>query len=501
MLKFPTYFLCLLLGVAACSNFPAAKKEAPATKPSGAMNRAYQLGKLSLECTANDTERFNPRPTVTSRILALTWTAVFDAWSRYDDNAVPVYLTDIARRPAGERTLTNKEIAITYAACRAMEQYYFSDSALLRKTMISFGLNPDNHSLDPATPVGIGNLAARRVIEARADDGANERGDIPGSSGDRYSDYTGYKPVNTADILTDIRRWQPKYFSDGNGGRFAPGCLTPHWSNVKPLLLDSSDQFRPGPPPELGSHQLALEVSEVVDLQASLTAEQKALVEFMRDGPKSVQQAGHWFIFAQNVSERDRHTLDEDVKMYFLVQAAAMDAFIAAWDTKMYYDFARPYALVHHYFKDQMITAWGGAGQGMVKMQGDQWRPYSPETFLCPPFPSYISGHSCVSGACAEALRRYTGNDAFGVSVNWVPGSLTEPLKATDTVTLHFPTFTATADMAGMSRVLGGYHIQSDNIEGLNLGRKVAARVWEKYQHHLGEAQPEVPTEPVSLNK
>src|SRR5688572_20833481 len=161
------------------------------------------------------------------------------------------------------------------------------------------------------------------------------------ADGSPYSDYTGYLPVNNPDRLTDLSRWQPKYFSDGIGGKFAPPCLTPHWGRVTPLAIDSPSQFRPGPPPPLGSAQLADEVKEVVELQANLTNEQKALVEFMRDGPKSVQQAGHWFIFSQQVSRRDQHTLDEDVKMYFLVQAAAMDAFIAAWDSKMYYDFAR----------------------------------------------------------------------------------------------------------------------------------------------------------------
>jgi len=38
-------------------------------------------------------------------------------------------------------------------------------------------------------------------------------------------------------------------------------------------------------------------------------------------------------------------------------------------------------------------------------------------------------------------------------------------------VVLALPTFTATADMAGISRVMGGYHIQADNVEGLKLGR------------------------------
>lgn len=480
-------------------NLPASKKEAEVRGPAGEHHRAYQLGKLSLECTANDTEKFNPRPTVTSRILALIWTAVFDAWSRYDQKAIPLYLNNVERRPAEEHTLINKEIAITYAAYRTMREYYFSDSILLKNTMITFGLDPEDYSTDPSSPVGIGNLAAKSVIESRLGDGANQKGDAPGSNGQLYSDYTGYAPLNSADALKDLKRWQPKYFSDGKGGKFAPGCLTPHWWKVKPLLLDSPAQFRPGPPPEIGSEQLAREVKEVVDLQAALTPEQKALVEFMRDGPKSVQQAGHWFIFSQAVSVRDQHTLDEDVKMYFLVQAAAMDAFIAAWDAKMYYDYARPYSLVHDYYKDQVIRAWAGPEEGMVSMKGTQWRPYSPDTFLCPPFPSYISGHSCVSGACAETLRLFTGDDHFGEEVRWLPGVLTEPDNTDDTVTLKFPTFTATADMAGISRVLGGYHIQSDNIQGLNVGRKVAAHVWKKYLEHIGADAPGAGKENVSL--
>jgi hypothetical protein len=237
----------------------------------------------------------------------------------------------------------------------------------------------------------------------------------------------------------------------------------------------------------VGSTQLEKEVKEVIDLQANLTDENKALVEFMRDGPKSVQQAGHWLIFAQDVSLRDNHTLDQDVKMYFLVEATAMDGFIACWDSKMYYDYARPYALVHDYYQDQVIKAWGGPEVGMTELKGQQWRPYSPETFLCPPFPSYVSGHSTISGGCAEALRLFTGNDAFGVSVNLVPGALTEPNNLGDTVTLHFPTFTQAGEMAGISRVMGGYHIQADNIEGLELGRKVARKVWEKFLILTGE--------------
>ncbi|HLF62318.1 MAG TPA: vanadium-dependent haloperoxidase [Saprospiraceae bacterium] len=457
------------------------------TEPRGAGNLAYRWAKVALAATANNTDLFKPRPTVTSRYLALIHIAAFDAWSRYDASAVPVYLTGVERRPAEDYSLKNKETAISYAFYHVMREYYYTDSTMFLDFMVSLGLDPNNTSIDPASPIGIGNLAARAVIEARRKDGSNQYGDEPGSNGEPYFDYTNYQPVNTPDKCAYVDRWQPKYFADGKGGRFAPSCLTPHWPKVKPIALKTPDQLRPPPPPKVGSEQMDQEVKELVDMQANLTYEQKALVEFMRDGPRSVQQAGHWLIFAQYISVRDSHNLDEDIKMYFLNQCAAMDAFIAAWEAKMYYDNARPYALVHHYYKDKIIKGWASPEKGTVKMKGKEWRPYSPDTFLCPPFPAYVSGHSCVSGACSRALQLYTGSDMFGQEVKLVPGALTElPENFGDTITMKFPTLTQTAEMAGISRVLGGYHVQADNIAGLELGRNVAQVVWEMYKKHVG---------------
>ncbi len=452
----------------------------------GVDNIAYKWGEMALTATANDTEKFKPRPTITSRYLGLIFVSVFDAWSRYDEKAIPVYLTGVDRRPEEEQSLKNKEIAISYAAYRTMIEYYYSDKVLFEDFMKELGLDPTNNTLDPNTPEGIGNLAAKAVIAARKGDGSNQYGEDPGSKGEPYFDYVGYEPINSADENVDPNRWQPKYFSDGKGGKYAPGCLTPYWDKVRPIALKSADQFRPGPPPLIGSEQLEKELKEVVDLQANLTDYQKALVEFMRDGPQSVQQAGHWLSFAQEVSKRDNHTLDDDVKMYFYNQVVAMDAFIASWDAKMFYDFARPYALIHEYYGNQNIRAWGGEGKGMIEMKGNEWRPYSPEIFLCPPFPSYVSGHSTISGGCAEALKIWTGSEDFGATAKIVAGAMTEPDNLGDTITLKFPTFTESAEMAGFSRVLGGYHIQADNVAGLELGRNVAREAWGFYKEHIG---------------
>ena len=64
---------------------------------------------------------------------------------------------------------------------------------------------------------------------------------------------------------------------------------------------------------------------------------------------------------------------------------------------------------------------------------------------------------------------------------------MTEPGYIGETITLEFPTFTETAEMAGISRVMGGYHIQADNVAGLELGRNVAHEVWKFYLKHVGE--------------
>lgn len=481
-MKYLLQLSLIFLALSCTSN----SSEEKGIEPIGENNIAYKWGQMALKATANDTETFNPRPTITSRFLGLIFTATFDAWSRYDEKATPVYL-NAERAPKKEWTLENKEKAISYAAYRAMSEYYYKDEPMFAEFMRELGYDPENESLDPSTPEGIGNLAAKSVIEARKGDGANQYGEEDGSDGKPYFNYVGYQPVNSADKNVDPNRWQPKYFSDGAGGQFAPECLTPYWDKVKPIALTSPDQFRPGPPPMIGSKQLEEEVQEVIELQANLTDEQKALVEFMRDGPQSVQQAGHWLSFAQEVSIRDNHNLDQDVKMYFYNQVVAMDAFIASWDAKMFYDFARPYALVHEYYTGKTIKAWGGRDKGMIEMDGNQWRPYSPETFLCPPFPSYVSGHSTISGGCAEALKLWTGSDEFDSEVTLVAGAMTEPEHLGDTVVLKFPTFSETAEMAGISRVLGGYHIQSENIEGLELGKNVAQEVWKFYKKHVGE--------------
>ncbi|MFO0972908.1 MAG: vanadium-dependent haloperoxidase [Phycisphaerae bacterium] len=487
-------------GPAAPSKVPPGYIEHRAANPQA--SAAYRWVDILLEVTGREVDKVGARPTIISRQMAIPLTAMYDAWAAYDERAVGLCLGGKLRRPAKERTLANKERAIAYAMHTALVDGFPQDRAWLDAQMRQMGHDPAAASSDLTTPIGIGRHVAELVLESRRHDGANERGDEVGSNGKPYSDYTFYEPRNPIDRIVEPDRWQPLPFSDGKGGHFYPGFLTPHWYRVRPCMLERSDQFRSAPYPKVGSDALKREVDECIEFNATLSLEQKAIVEFMRDGPRSTGQSGHWLQFAQDVSRRDHFDLDRDVKLFFAIGNTAFDAFIACWESKRFYDSARPWTLVRHLYRGQTVNGYLGPWKGVGKIPAEQWHPYSPDTFVTPPFPGYPSGHSTVSGACSKMLELFTGSDEYGIYERHVAGKWTEadcdtklmqardgkpPADTPDSaeVILLMPTFTATAEMAGLSRIMGGYHIRADNVAGLKMGREVARYSWPKYQAYF----------------
>ncbi len=270
-------------------------------------------------------------PPMVARALAVVHTCGFDAWAAYDDVALGTQLGGSLRRPAAERTAENAEKAYSYAEYRCLLDLFPTQADFIRTQMSAFGFDPDDASVDPATPQGVGNLAAAAILEFRHQDGSNQLGDLNPVP---YSDYTGYLPVNDPDHINDPNRWQPLRFSDGQGGFVVPGFVGPHWQNVVPFALESASQFRPGPPqrwPSLG--YLAQSLEEIV-FNATLNDRGKMIAEYWADGPRSELPPGHWTLFAEFVSRRDGHTFDQDVQMFFLLGNAVFDAGIGCWDTK-----------------------------------------------------------------------------------------------------------------------------------------------------------------------
>jgi hypothetical protein len=431
---------------------------------------------------------------IVARAMAIVHTCMYDALAAYDDRAVGTQLRGALRRPASERTLANKERAISYAAYRALTDVLPVDTnSVYTPLMKDLGYDPGDHSTDIETPTGIGNVACAAVLEFRHHDKSNQLGDLAQGP---YSDWSEYVPANppapipARALAANPDHWQPLTYTDSAGNLVLQKFAGAQWCFITPFALEKGEELRPAVEPgpfKFGSPEYAQQAEDLVTISAHLTDRQKMISEYWSDGPRSEQPPGHWALFAQFVSARDHHTLDDDVKMFFALSNAMLDAGIAAWDAKRTYDSVRPVTAISLLYKGKKIRSWGGPGKGTIQMDGSQWIPYQLATFPTPPFPDYVSGHSTFSAAAARILALSTGSDRFGNTVTLPLGSskVEHGITPAQPITLKWETFTDAATEAGMSRRYGGIHFERADLMGQKLGRLVAERVWTKAQSYF----------------
>lgn len=167
---------------------------------------------------------------------------------------------------------------------------------------------------------------------------------------------------------------------------------------------------------------------------------------------------GHWINIMDTVASNAGLSLLQTARLGAMVSASLGDAGIVAWAVKNEADFWRPDTAIH--------------------LAGDaSWQPLWPD----PLFQSYISGHSTFSMAAATALADFFGTDDISFCSAADPNAHdanNNPMTGTASERC-FTSFTAAAEEAGDSRVLGGIHFPSDNIEGLITGEKIANEVAE----------------------
>lgn len=443
-------------------------------------------------------------PPMVARALAVVHTCAYDAWAAYDHRAVGTRLGAALRRPRREHTLANKNAAISFAAYRAAVDLFPGDRVhVFDPLMQSLGYDPTNTTTNPTTPAGIGNVAARAVLDFRHRDGANQLGDEPGgSAGMPYSDYTAYASPNGAlDLRTgfdpaavhDPNQWQPLRYIDAAGTLVTQPFVGAQWQRVTPFALGSPAQLRSSiGPARYGSTTYESQARAVLELSADLTDEQKMIAEYWADGPHSELPPGHWDLFGQFVSRRDHHGagaggIDKDIKLFFALTNAIFDAGICCWDNKRAFSSVRPISAIRYLFRGHRVLAWGGPYKGTQLINGEDWFPYQASTFPTPPFPEYSSGHSTFSAAGAEILRLFTRSERFGASVTFPAGTSkfeAGSVPARD-VTLRWETFRDAANQAGMSRRYGGIHFKQGDLDGRAAGRLVAKRAWAKAQSYI----------------
>ena len=216
-----------------------------------------------------------PGPTVTARAIHVVHTAMFDAWAAYDARALGTRLRGSLRRPAAERTLANKNKAISFAAYTALADLFPARQFDFAEQMVMlFGAA---WASDTSTAAVVGTTAAKAVLDYRHADGSNQL--------NGYADTTGYQPVNTGDTVVDPWRWQPLRVPLEGGPE--QRATTPQWSKVKGFALKSPNQFAVPGPDRLQSGFDPRHIDNLLALTSNLNDRQKVTAEYWADGPQA----------------------------------------------------------------------------------------------------------------------------------------------------------------------------------------------------------------------
>jgi len=243
----------------------------------------------------------------------------------------------------------------------------------------------------------------------------------------------------------------------------------PHWNLIRPVVLDSANQFVAPPPYKFDVvnknspyYKQVLMSKNAID---SLTPEQIHIADFWDDNPfklnvsghlmfgtKKFSPPGHWMSIVGIAAKKAKADYNTTVYAYAKTAIALFDAFISCWDTKYTYNTARPETVIN-------------------KFVDPNWRPH----LQTPPFPEYTCGHSTGSAACAEALTSVFGDN----------------FAYTDTTELEFGiasrSFKSFRDAAienNWARFYGGIHFHysclASNVCGKGVGGLVVNRLHMK---------------------
>jgi len=230
--------------------------------------------------------------------------------------------------------------------------------------------------------------------------------------------------------------------------------------------------------------------------------------------------------------------LEWDVKTYLAMGGAMHDCAVAAWGVKGFYDYIRPISALRFmadlgqrtdpdlpgYHPDGIdlipgyievcteettapgekhehlagnegkiaFYAWRGpdyivdpetdvAGVGWIL--AENWWPYQRPSFVTPPFPGYVSGHSTYSRGAAVMMELMTGSPYFPAGLGEFEAPMNEFLVFEDgpsvDVSLQWASYKDASDQTSLSRIWGGIHPPADDLPGRLMGEAIAPDSWE----------------------
>jgi len=407
-------------------------------------------------------------PTRASRAMAIVHIAMFDAMIAVEGGYRSY--THLRRAPRG----TSMEAAVAQASHDTLVALFPSQAERI-DAVLAADLDRMPRGRPTADGIEVGRRAAAAILALRAHDGS----EAP-------------EPFLGIDWFTSD---QPGHWRQDPVSLF-PFALGARWSEVRPFMLSSADQFRIPPPPALASPEYAAAYDDAqrlggdgIGTPTQRTPEQTFIGIFWAyDGTPSLCAPPRFYNqITMQVAETMGLGMMETGRLLALANVAMADTGIAAWDSKYHYDLWRPITGIR---ESDPGTGPTGLGDGNPDTEGDP--AFSPlgapasnlmDVNFTPPFPSYPSGHGSFGGALFETLRNFFGTDdvAFTIISDEFNGVTKDrdgnvrPLKPRS-----FTSFSQAEEENGQSRIYLGIHWTFDKTEGIALGRNVADYVFER---------------------
>jgi hypothetical protein len=377
-------------------------------------------------------------PCPLSRSAALMHIAMYDALESIDHRYTPLVVKDYVA-PVG----ANRKAAIVSAAHDVLTAIYPARAAIYDAARTaSLAQIPAGPSRDAG--VAAGSAVAARVLADHADD-------QPFMTDTNYVYGTGpgaYVPT----------------YPDYTSPPFSPG-----WGHCKPWCMLTGDQFRPTRGP-LGytvmsdlitSVRYAENYREVLNYgkrqSTARSAEQTEIAWFWaNDRNGTYKPPGHLNAITQIVSAQQGLNLEQNARLFAMINAAMGDAGIVAWDGKYMTDIDlwRPITAIRSADTD---------GNPLTKAN----KNWVPLLDFSPPFPGYISGHATFGGAWAATMKAFFGNDN-------ITFSCTSDEPAVAGVVRTFNSFSQAGYEDAESRIWLGVHFRFDAEDGYAQGYQMA---------------------------
>ncbi|MGZ3752634.1 MAG: vanadium-dependent haloperoxidase [Mucilaginibacter sp.] len=352
-----------------------------------------------------------------SRIEAIEAIAVYDAVNSIKHFGTPYHFYAPPPGPA------SAQAAVAQAAHDVLVNYFPAQKPSLDSALTNSLSSVNDGPADKGSAVGA--ASAADIIALRVNDGSEPNATYPGPAKPGIGQY---RPTPTA---------------------FAPG-INQQWGKVKPFLLTADDQFRPVPPPAVGSGEYKKALATVAELGSSTstkrTDDQTHIAQFYKqDAELTVNEA------ARVLAITHKTPLELNALIFVLTDIAEADARIAIWDAKYYYLFWRP------------VTALNADEDGGVTNNYAKWTPL----LATPPHPSYPCGHCGTVQAGFDVLKKFYGDKNTIELHTTTPGEPARTIKS----------LSDGESENNWSRVYGGIHYPTDNTASEKLGTQVAAFV------------------------